>query len=229
MIVGGNSVLFNKETTRWLEVWLDSQLTLREHHAARLKQGHKAMTRLRRPIGRMGLSPANCRKVMTACVQSVAMFGSELWWKGDQVRGTMGQVDELQLLANQKARTTTGCFRTTNLGALSMESGLRAATTQLENRQRWSGLRLLSLPQGDQVREVVGAPTGIGRRLTNALAHRGRTESTVLLEEPVTLDAELLQEEEAEAKAEAEKNRPGLTMFTDGSRLDNGVTGYAVV
>ena len=110
-----------------------------------------------------------------------------------------------------------------------MESGLRAATTQLENRQRRFGLRLFSLPQGDQAREVVGAPIGIGRRLTNALAYGRPTESTVLLEEPETLDAELLQEEEAEAKAEAERNRPGLAVFTDGSRLDNGATGYAVV
>jgi len=38
-----------------------------------------------------------------------------------------------------------------------MESGLRAASTQLENRQRRFGLRLLSLPQGDQGWEVVGA------------------------------------------------------------------------
>jgi len=51
-----------------------------------------------------------------------------------------------------------------------------------------------------------------------------------LLEEPETLDAEALQEEEAEAKMEAEGMRPGLAMFTDGSRLDNGTTpGYAVV
>ena len=37
----------------------------------------------------------------------------------------------------------------------------------------------------------------------------------MLLEEPETLDAELVQEEEAEAKAEAERARPGLTLFTD--------------
>jgi len=108
-----------------------------------------------------------------------------------------------------------------------MESGLRAATAQLENRQRRFGLRLLSLPQGDQAREIVGAPTEIGRRLTNALAYAGRTENTVLREELENFDAELLQEEEAEAKAKAEKGRPGLTMFTDGSLLDDGATGYA--
>jgi len=34
---------------------------------------------------------------------------------------------------------------------------------------------------------------------------------------------------EPTAKAEAEGTRPGLTMFTDGSRLDCGATGYAVV
>jgi len=53
--------------------------------------------------------------------------------------------------------------------------------------------------------------------------------STVLLEEPETFDAELLQGEEAEAKTEAEKCRPGLTMFTDGSRLDGGAAGLSVV
>ena len=173
MAVGANDVPFNKEATRWLGIWLDDQLSPKEHHAIRMKEGRKAMTRLRRLTGQIGLSPANCRKVMTACVQSTTMFGAELWWKGDYARGTQGRAEAIQRLANQEARATTGCFRTTNLGALSMESGIRAAAAQLENRQRRFGLRLLSLPQGDQAREVVGAPTQIGRRLTNALARSG--------------------------------------------------------
>ena len=57
-----------------------------------------------------------------------------------------------------------------------MESGLRAASTQLENRQRRLLLRLLILPQGNHAREIVGAPTEIGRWLTNALAYAGTTE-----------------------------------------------------
>jgi len=78
---------------------------------------------------------------------------------------------------------------------------------------------------------VVGALTAIGRRPINTFAHAGRTERTVLLEEPETLDAELFQEEEEEkkAKAEAEKARPGLTKFMDASRLDDGAAGYALV
>jgi len=166
---------------------------------------------------------------MTACVQSAAMFGAELWWKGDHVQGTIGRTDELQRLINQEAQATTGCFRSTNRGALSMESGLRAATAQLENRKRRFGLRLLRLPQGDQARGIVGAPTELGRRLKDALAYAGAMESTVLLEEPEPLNMALLQEEEEEARMEAEKPRPGLTMYTDGSRMEDGAAGYAVV
>jgi len=77
--------------------------------------------------------------------------------------------------------------------------------------------------------ETIGVLIAVGRGLSNALAYAGRTESTVLLEEPEPRDAELLRAKEAEANAEAEKSRPGLTIFTDGSRLDGGATGYAVV
>jgi len=66
-------------------------------------------------------------------------------------------------------------------------------------------------------------------RSTTTTPYAGRTENTVLLEEPETLDAKLPQEEEAEAKVEAEKDRPGLAMFTNGSRLDSWAAGYSVV
>jgi len=82
--VGGRNSPFNKEATRWLGVWLDSQLTLKEHnawHAIGLKKGRNAMNRPNRLTRQMGLSPVNCRKVMTSCAQSVAMSGSGLWWK----------------------------------------------------------------------------------------------------------------------------------------------------
>jgi len=45
--VGDGEVPFNREATWWLGVWLDSQLTPKEHHAVRLKSGRNAMNRLR--------------------------------------------------------------------------------------------------------------------------------------------------------------------------------------
>lgn len=157
------------------------------------------------------------------------MFGPQLWWKGDQTRGKMGRADVVQLPGNQQLRATVGYFRTPNLGALSIETRRRPAAAQLENRQRQFALRLLSLPQGDKAKEIVGAPTAIGRRLTVALDCAGRAESTMILEEPEILDAVLLQKEENEAKAEAERSTRRHSMSTDGSRLDDGAAGYAVV
>jgi hypothetical protein len=43
------------------------------------------------------------------------------------------------------------------------------------------------------------------------------------------LDVITVVEGQADAKAEAERSRPGLTIFTDGSRTDCGAVGYAVV
>ena len=133
--VGTSDIPFNSEATHWLGIWLDSQLTLKEHHAIRLKEGKKAMGWLCRLTGQMGLLPANCHKVITACIQSVAMFRSELWWKGYRVDSTIGRAKELQKEVNKQARVVTGCFQTTNYKALVMESGLRPATAQVENRQ----------------------------------------------------------------------------------------------
>ena len=64
-----------------------------------------------------------------------------------------------------------------------MESGLRPAATQLENRQRRFRLCLLSLPQRDQGRELARVSTPIGCRLI---------ENPIILEEPATLDIELI-------------------------------------
>jgi ribonuclease HI len=85
---------------------------------------------------------------------------------------------------------------------------------------------------------VVGATSSIGKRLECALGYSGRQErtlphsgwmeTTVLLEEPEALDAEMIQEDEVAAKVEAVRLMPGLTMFTDGSRLDSGAAGYVV-
>lgn len=83
--VTGVTVPFNEEAKCWLGVLLDSQLTLKDHHTVPLKEGKNAIIRLRQLAGQIGLSPANCRKVVTARIQSAGMFGSGLWWKGDQV------------------------------------------------------------------------------------------------------------------------------------------------
>ena len=117
--VEGRTVHSNTQATRWLGVWLDSQLTLKDHHDVRMEKARNTQNRLRRLAGQVGLSPKSCRRVQAACVQAAALFGSELWWKGDGAQGTIGRQEDVQRLVNQEARLTLRAFRTTNQGALS--------------------------------------------------------------------------------------------------------------
>jgi hypothetical protein len=68
--------------------------------------------------------------------------------------------------------------------------------------------------------------SGVGKRLESALGHSDKTESTILLEALEALDATILVEDRGSAKAE--HLSPGLTIFTDGSRVDSGAAGYAM-
>jgi len=90
-----------------------------------------------------------------------------------------------------------------------MESGLRPATNQLENRQQRFGLRLFSLPDEEGTRGVVGANSAIGKRLGAALRYNWmETEKTVLPGTQTAFDVQVIQEEQEEANKEAEEERP---------------------
>jgi len=43
--VGRHGVPFNQHATRWLGVWIDSKMTLKEHHSARMKKARTATQR----------------------------------------------------------------------------------------------------------------------------------------------------------------------------------------
>ena len=97
------------------------------------------------------------------------------------------------------------------------------------NRLRRFALRLASLPKGDQARQLAGADSTLRNRPQAFLGCWDRKEETVLLVADSPLEATVMIEEESAAKQEAiGTDRPGLTMFTDGSHLGHGATGYVV-
>ena len=96
--VGNHQVAYNKEATRWLGVYLDSSLTLKEHHRTRMRKARQAEGRLRRLTGQFGLTPDHCRRIQVVCVQASALFGSDSWWANG--RGVKGQASDIQLMVN---------------------------------------------------------------------------------------------------------------------------------
>ena len=114
-------------------------------------------------------------------------------------------------------------FRTTKQVALNLESGIKPAVVQLDNRLRRFALRLASLSLGDQARKLVGtSDSALGQRLQSALRCWHGREETVLLEVAFPLDVSTTIAEETAVSLEARRlGRPGLSIFTDGFRLEN--------
>jgi hypothetical protein len=54
---------FNREATRWLRAWLNSQLTLKEHHNKMIYNARGTETWVRSLQGKFGLTPENVRKI----------------------------------------------------------------------------------------------------------------------------------------------------------------------
>ena len=82
IVVGNHPVSFNHEATRWLGIWLDAGLTLETHYQTCLRKARNAEARVRSLCQAQGLAPGLVRRIQVAAVQSVALYGAELWWRG---------------------------------------------------------------------------------------------------------------------------------------------------
>jgi len=87
------------------------------------------------------LNSEGCQRIQVAAVQVVALYGSELWWRGQRNRA-----QETQMLLNEQGRRITDCFRTTPQEALMNDAGLRPAEAVLNTWVRRYKLRQLMMP-----------------------------------------------------------------------------------
>ena len=84
--VGTEKISFNKEATRWLGIWLDSQLKFTSHINERVRRARTAEIQIKQLTKTYGLVPGLvCRiQLSVVHVQSTALYGAELWWKGQK-------------------------------------------------------------------------------------------------------------------------------------------------
>lgn len=129
--IGQQSFPIKQEATRWLGFWLDPKLSFKTHFENRMASAKGALQRvssLSRSNG--GLSVKLMRRVVMAAVTSVAMYGSEIWWRGQKDR-----LHKVQLLLNSQARAITGLLRSTPRAFLQTASGLPNAQDLLDHHQ----------------------------------------------------------------------------------------------
>ena len=153
--VGDGFVRFNKEATRWLGGWMDAHLTFKEHHNRCMKKARAAEARLRALTRMHGIIPERVRAIQFACIQAVALYGSELWWDQKET----GRREDLQLLLDRQARSTLSALPTTPLGALMRDSGLTPAPVVLDSRQHQFTGRLANACEGSKLKRTYNHPT----------------------------------------------------------------------
>jgi hypothetical protein len=142
--IGQQTFTIKQDATRWLGFWLDPKLSFKTHFENRMASAKGALQQvssLSRSNG--GLSVNLMRRVVMAAVTSVAMYGSEIWWRGQKDR-----LHKVQLLLNCQARAITGLLRSTPRAFLQTASGLPNAQHLLDHRQTKFAMRALSA-EGD--------------------------------------------------------------------------------
>ena len=71
--------MFNIEATRWLGVWLDSQQKFISYINKRVKRAHITEMLIKGLTKTEKLIPRFMRQIQLAMVQSIAIYGRELW------------------------------------------------------------------------------------------------------------------------------------------------------
>lgn len=92
-----------------------------------------------------------------AVVESVALYGAELWWRGQKDR-----LDGIQLIINRQARAITGMLKTTPIGPLIREARVPAEALLEAGRQAFRREISMSNP-GSRHREIECGPELIAR------------------------------------------------------------------
>lgn len=137
--VGEQSFAIKQEATKWLGFWLDPKLSFKTHFENRMASARGALHRVASLSRINGGLPINLmRRVVVAAVTSVALYGSEVWWRGQQDR-----VNKLQILLNSQARAITGLLRSTPLVFLQAQACLPCAKDLLDHRQTRYAVRAL--------------------------------------------------------------------------------------
>ncbi len=221
--MGDEKISFNKEATRWLGIWLDSQLKFTSHINERVKRARTAEIQIKGLTKTYGLVPGLVRRIQLSVAQSTALYGAELWWRGQK-----NHERTIQQIINRQARSITGMYPSTPVHPLLCEAGLILASTLLNYRQRQYALRLLrrkgdagsqpgELPENTLMWTENARPTLYGHWLAWQISFEHSIDPTdgvepVEIMEVDRFSGKIVIQPKKNALEEAKKYRAGLVM-----------------
>lgn len=227
---------------RWLGIWFDSRLTFNHHVQIKVQQATQAFYRMHRLANtQRGLSPKAIRQLYLACVTSVADYGSPVWWKGQPKFASL-----LQKLQNKAMRLILGVFRTSPINAMQLEAGLLPVELRLDKSSYNYALRLTSMSANHPLTQLSSHLRSTPRLASTQL----HALQDLLLEFPeiseelsqdlappwptssLKVNISKLDKDTAALHHLSTLNQipsNALIYYTDGSKLQNGLTGAGAI
>ncbi len=108
---------------------MDNHLNFAFHVNERMKKAKAAEAQIKGLSRTYRLSSGLVQRIQIATVQSVVLYRTELWWKGQK-----NFEKDLQKLINRQARFITGMYRSSPISPLMNDSGLLPAHILLDSR-----------------------------------------------------------------------------------------------
>lgn len=92
-----------------------------------------------------GLHQTFTRTLVISCVLPILFYGSQIWWKGSDVRGMKGLAQSMQVVMNQSLQWICGAFKPTPVHAPQLEAVILPVAKQLDLISGRYALRLNTL------------------------------------------------------------------------------------
>jgi ribonuclease HI len=142
---------------RWLGIYFDSKLTFKAYIEKKVNSATQAFYKIQRLSNtQQGLGFAKLKLLYNACINSIADYGVQLWWKGTNQSTIIKPYKQLHY---QGVSKVLGAFRGSPAKALELEASLPPPEIRFQKACTAYGLRTLLFPASHPITKALIEPT----------------------------------------------------------------------
>ncbi len=135
----GQTTIHPNDTTRWLGLYFDRQLSFKSHIQRAVVRARRVIEHVRKICRTtFGANAALLRQAVQACAIGTLLYGVETWYNA---RTTKGIISQVQTAINRAAQTILPAHRTTPTAALLREVGWAPAEAWLKKAHDRQSIR----------------------------------------------------------------------------------------